>query len=382
MCFFMYFLSPLLLACDVCLRQGLLLEKDLGVMNPTNRKCLVRSMKWKLWGMGEEPPAPEKLLAKNASCGAVRIEWNPSESNPSFPVHKFVLRRASLVQEGEGTGEWVTVMDGPDRSFFDARLNPGAAYRYSLQAWNALGHSSAVDVDVLVATEDCAPGAWWLGAGGYGAGVEPVSELVPGVIAALVGSAAAALYLVTRGGRTGRSDEDPSGRRNNGDRRGARGERPEALPPPASVGGADGGGGGGAVESDGRLQGSPIPGSSNGVGGWSDRERNDQRRRISGASMSSSSLRTMPAHKGALKRASSDAAAVTGSTAVGRDGAPSGGNGGAGREPSSRRVSEVGAKAAAAESIRKEASRRFMTRKSTSREEKDGCTLCHKEWRW
>lgn len=360
------------------------MEKDLGVMNPTNRKCLVRSMKWKLWGMGEEPPAPEKLLAKNASCGAVRLEWSPSESNPSFPVHKFVLRRASLVQEGEGTGEWVTVMDGPDRSFFDARLNPGAAYRYSLQAWNALGHSSAIDVDVLVATEDCAPGAWWLGGGGgggYGAGAGPVSDSVRGVIAALVWSAVAALYLMTRGGRRGRSDEDPSGRRNNGDRRGARGERPEALPPPASVSGADGGGGG-AVESDGRLQGSPIPGSSNGIGGWSDREKGDQRRRMSSASASLSSLRMAPAPKGALKRASSDAAGVTASTAAGRDGAPSGGNGGAGREPSSRRVSEIGVKAAAAESIRKEASRRLMTRKSTSREEKDVCTLCHKEWRW
>lgn len=363
------------------------MEKDLGVKNPTNRKCLVRSMKWKLWGMGEEPPAPEKLLAENASCGAVRLEWIPNESNRSFPVHKFVLRRASLVQEGEGTGEWVTVMDGPDRSFFDARLNPGAKYRYSLQAWNALGHSSAVDVDVLVATEDCAPRAWWLwgrggGGGGYSVGAESVSESIHGVVATLFSCAVAALWMVTRGGRKGRNDEDPSGRRNNGDRRGARGERPEALPPPASVGGANGGGcGGGAAESDGRLQGSPIPGSTNGGGGRSDRGRSDQRRRMFTASASLPSVKTAPAPKGALKRASSDAAAVTAPTAAGRDGAPSGGNGGV-REASSRRVSEIGVKAATAESIRKEASRRLMTRKSTSREEKDVCTLCHKEWRW
>ncbi|CAN0581251.1 unnamed protein product, partial [Ectocarpus sp. 12 AP-2014] len=57
------------------------------------------------------------------------------------PVHKHVLRRALLGAEGERDGGWVTVMAGPGGAFFDAGLQPGAVYRYALQAWNALGHS-------------------------------------------------------------------------------------------------------------------------------------------------------------------------------------------------------------------------------------------------
>ncbi|CAN0571442.1 unnamed protein product, partial [Ectocarpus sp. 12 AP-2014] len=89
---------------ELAARQGALLEQDLGITRPAFKRNLVRSMQWKLWGMGEEPAAPAGLRATSSACGAASLEWDqtcPANSELSFPVHKHVLRRALLGAEGE-----------------------------------------------------------------------------------------------------------------------------------------------------------------------------------------------------------------------------------------------------------------------------------------
>lgn len=391
-----------------------MLEHDLGISRPAFRKRLVRSMKWKLWGMGEEPGAPEALRAANASCGALSLEWDVSERNLSFPVHTFVLRRAPLGPAREIDGEWVTVMEGPMRAFFDARLKPGRAYRYSLQAWNALGHSNWVEMDIVVGTLDCLPRGswrrWWSGAsGGWDEGD---SLSLDGAFAMMLVATVAVMCFRTLSSRVA-STGNRNGRRGDGvDVRGggvgggrdAR-RRPEALRsaavaitgtfPSGTDGGSDDGHEGFVAASNASAGGGGSPMSTASSNGWSDRERNDRsqqqkkppsqpRRRSScvGASTTSSTSRSTLLGAGSkdrsMKRVCSDGMAGGGGGPVssisgsGRGATGSGGGSGGGVHTSN----------AAVESMRKEAARRLMTRRSTSREEKEVCKECGKEWKW
>lgn len=395
--------------------QGALLEQDLGVTRPAFKRNLVRSMQWKLWGMGEEPAAPSGLRAANASssCGAVSLEWDqttPANSGLSFPVHKYVLRRAPMGQGGERHGDWVTVMASPHSAFFDAGLQPGATYRYALQAWNALGHSGSVEIDVVVATEDCAlGGSWfWSPGGGAAGGADSAEATLGGLILATAVSVAAAFCFraLCGGGGDGngeRSKKAAAGARSwsspGGFDRGSSGgssissnsgsgrrEADRRRPPDshAVVTGTVAGKAaaapdkGGAV-GNGRKVGSPVPGQSSGSGGWSDRdsrEKVEPLRRLSGsatgggkASCPTSSSSRLAASKDRLKRASSDVAAA-GSNAN---------SGGTGRLSSSARNLTVG------ESVRKERAKRLhmvSSRHSSSRDERGVCKECHKEWKW
>lgn len=313
--------------------QGALLEHDLGVINTSHRRILVRSMKWKLWGMGEEPAAPTELRAVNHSCGVVRLDWNLNggDSNVSFPVHKSVVRRALLGQKGDRMGEWETVMAGRERRLFDATVRPGSLYRYHLQAWNALGHSSPVETDVIV--ETCEAGF----------------DVLP--ITALASTMAMMIAGVLIAGKLGwgqrpqsRSTAGSNGRAGSGDRLG-----PRLEPLDTTV-----------VASHNRdeatFQGSysPVSASSNGVA-WAQRERS-----ATGATLTSLH---MPVSHGAsrerLGRSGSEAVAGT-STVV---------------------ASPEVSKAATVESIRKQAVKRLMSKRSSSYD-KELCRVCRREWRW
>lgn len=349
--------------------QGELLEKDLGVTRPAFRKRLVRSMKWKLWGMGEEPAAPEGLRAANASCGALSLEWDRTEGNLSFPVHKFVLRRALLGERGETAGSWETVMDGSNRAFFDARLKPGGIYKYSLQAWNALGHSSAAELDVQVATRDCVlQDYWWSGGGVVEASM---LSLVGAAFALLVG----ALYVGVPGGkRMGRLALKNGTLNNNDDGRCPK--RPEVL---SVITGTEGRARDDQVAlSSAPAEASPISLSSN--EGWSDRDTLSERRRSSPSCMLAKSTHNLSARlrsgstpKDRMKKGASVGAGIGQGVGGGRG--SHGGGGGGGRDPRPDVTVAV-------ESIRKEAARRLMSRQSNSLEEKEVCNVCKREWKW
>lgn len=368
------------------------MEKDLGITRPAFRRRLTQSMLWKLWKMGEEPAAPGALRASDSYCGAVSLRWDgASESNVSFPVHKFVLRRAVLGQRGGGgeVKDWVPVMDGASAGFLDTGLQAGESYRYNLQAWNAIGHSSSVEIDVTVATKGCGPWISWLGGGGA-----EEEQSLGDLLAALTALAAAALGFRALGGRkrgeaaaavaslavTGTMDEN--GHRGGGGGGAGRQQqrrRPDSLPPakPAktaavslsshSEGDSEGQHAGGA--------GSPVSASSNGGGSWSDKEKSDPRKRPSMLRMATRG------QKRTLKRATSEV--IPGTTGAGAGGVGTGrssplGNGGF-REPGRPDAKQH---ALAAESMRKEAAKRLMPRRSSSREDKEVCRVCRREWRW
>lgn len=315
--------------------QGALLEHDLGVANPAHRRILVRSMKWKLWGMGEEPAAPTDLRAVNHSCGVVRLDWNLNggDGNVSFPVHKSVVRRALLGQKGGRMGDWETIMDWRDRRLFDATVRPGSLYRYNLQAWNALGHSSPVETDVLV--EPCEDGF----DGPFGV---PIVALVTVTMAIITG------FLLDGklgcGQRPqGRLTPGRNGRAGSGDRL-----RPRLEPLDATVVASHNG-------DDCTLHGSssPVSASSNG-GAWPQRERS-----ATGATLTSLH---MPASHGASRErlARSGSEGVVGTFVA----------------VASPEVSE-----AAVASIRKKAAKRLLSKRSSSYD-KELCRVCRREWRW
>lgn len=410
-----------------------MLEQDLGVTRPAFKRNLVRSMQWKLWGMGEEPAAPTGLRAANASssCGAVSLDWDqtsPSNSRLSFPVHKYVLRRAPLGPEGERDGGWVTVMAGPNGAFFDAGLRPGAAYRYALQAWNALGHSSSVEIDVVVATEDCALGGSWFwspGGGGRG-GADSAEASLGGLVLATAVSVAAAFCFRALGGSGGGGGSEEGRRRKTSARsssprgfdRGSNGgsssggvgsgsstssrreevdrrRRPEArLAVAGTATGKSAVSDGSAAGGNGRGAGSPTRlGRSGGSGrGDADREMIEQpRRRLSGSGVSckpsSSSARLVASSKEGLRRSSSDVTAAgrgakaAAAAAAAAASTANGGGGITGRLSSAR--SSTGA--SVGESVRKERARRLQIASrhhSSSRDEREVCKECYKEWRW
>ncbi|CAM9352260.1 unnamed protein product, partial [Laminaria digitata] len=87
-------------------------------------------------------------------------------------------------------------MDGANTAFLDAGVQPGESYRFNLRAWNAIGHSTSVEIDVTVATKECMPWSSWFGARG---GEEPsLSDLLAALTAI---AAAAALGFRALGGR-------------------------------------------------------------------------------------------------------------------------------------------------------------------------------------
>lgn len=385
---------------------------------PAFKRNLVRSMQWKLWGMGEEPAAPSGLRAADASsCGAVSLDWDPTtaaNSRLSFPVHKYVLRRAPLGGQGERDGDWVTVMASPNSAFFDAGLQPGAAYRYALQAWNALGHSSSVEIDVVVATEDCALGGSWFwspGGGGGNGGADSAEASFGGLMLATAVTVAAAFGLraLGGGGMNGSSESkkkstsawssspspppggfdrgssggsNSSGTSSSTSRRAVdRRRRPDGAH--AAVTGTAAGKAavpdGGSAGGNGRRAASPIPGQSSEGIGWSDvnsREIEPHRRLSGSGAGSKPSSSRLTGSKDRLRRTSSDVAATAGGAAVAAAGIGANG-GGTGRLSSARNLT-IG------ESVRKERAKRLhlSSRYSSSRDERDICKECGKEWKW
>lgn len=343
------------------------MEQDLGITRPAFRKRLVRSMKWKLWGMGEEPAAPDGFRATNTSCGALSLEWekNEGEGSLSFPVHKFVLRRAPLEQREAtsavlGAGQWTTVMQGSDRGFFDSRVKPGAGYRYSLQAWNALGHSSAAEIDVVVATDDCVE-FWWLGSGGASiAGLDYLLGIVVAILSLILGTAYVTCYAAP-----------------------PRRVRPEAL---RSLSKSDRGNSqeGGAVSVTGAavIKGSSSsPRSSTGASGGGLSTSSIPRE----PSIVNSSRRLLRTESVPVKKYNANHEVVTGTLSerrVNGSGGGGGGGGGGGSTPAGGGLDSRPEISAAIASMRKEAARRLMTRQSTSHEDKELCKLCGREWKW
>eukprot|EP00953_Heterococcus_sp_UTEX-ZZ885_P005829 3609-Heterococcus_DN1.PRE.2 len=166
---------------------GALLEQELGITKAAFRKRLVQRMEWKMWAMGTEPAPPTTVKWAARPGGGLVVTWLPPQQDKhSFPVHKYLLKRRLLHSNATAlpvfgdvssstcsanagttaagaiavhsssstdTALWVTVLDGPGTTCVDGRLQADSAYLYSLQAWNALGHSEAVTFEYVTDSE-------------------------------------------------------------------------------------------------------------------------------------------------------------------------------------------------------------------------------------
>jgi hypothetical protein len=172
---------------DLMDNGGALLEQELGISKAAFRKRLVQRMEWKMWAMGTEPAPPTTVKWAARTGGGLVVTWLPPQQDKrSFPVHKYLLKRrllhsnatalpvfgdvsSSTCSANSGTTAagalavssssstdtalWVTVLDGPGTTCVDGRLQSDSAYLYSLQAWNALGHSEAVTFEYVTDSE-------------------------------------------------------------------------------------------------------------------------------------------------------------------------------------------------------------------------------------
>jgi hypothetical protein len=176
---------------DLMDNGGALLEQELGITKAAFRKRLVQRMEWKMWAMGTEPRPPTIVKWAARTGGGLVVTWLPPQQDKhSFPVHKYLLKRRLLHSNATAlpvfgdnhsssssscsavsgtttaagalavcsssstdTALWITVLDGPSTTCVDGRLQSGSAYLYSLQAWNALGHSEAVTFEYVTDSE-------------------------------------------------------------------------------------------------------------------------------------------------------------------------------------------------------------------------------------
>jgi hypothetical protein len=127
---------------------GQLLEEELGITKAPFRRRLVRSMQWKLWGVGSEPKMPiilDRSVGPPSSMDGRRslsVRWKDGDREQAqlFPTHKYLLRRKVA---GQSSGDWEIVWDGPGEMTIDVNLEQGVHYEYILEAWNVIGRSEA-----------------------------------------------------------------------------------------------------------------------------------------------------------------------------------------------------------------------------------------------
>ncbi|CAM9278012.1 unnamed protein product [Chrysoparadoxa australica] len=126
------------------------IERELGIEKPAFQKRLLRSMKWRLWGVGEEPGPPVNLRVMGSGGNSISIAWDAPDDESGFLAHKYVLKRRKVPKLGSKssgqTHNWSWVTDKSRLAHVDTGLDPVTTYEYSLVAWNAIGHSEAITV--------------------------------------------------------------------------------------------------------------------------------------------------------------------------------------------------------------------------------------------
>eukprot|EP00586_Coscinodiscus_wailesii_P008032 CAMPEP_0172522172 /NCGR_PEP_ID=MMETSP1066-20121228/292977_1 /TAXON_ID=671091 /ORGANISM="Coscinodiscus wailesii, Strain CCMP2513" /LENGTH=703 /DNA_ID=CAMNT_0013305147 /DNA_START=247 /DNA_END=2355 /DNA_ORIENTATION=+ len=184
--------------------DGSALLTDLGIEKSSFRKKLVKHISARMLGIGDIPSPPTKVKHKLESCSTISFTWDKSLAR-GFPVHSYrVQRRAVEIHGGYTrstlnssndyiqrtlsqrtlsscagacteeelteivtgdisteslvdsdlasrtfpTCDWVTVYSGGETSFHDSWLDRHHKYIYRLQAWNNVGRSQWVEVDV------------------------------------------------------------------------------------------------------------------------------------------------------------------------------------------------------------------------------------------
>ena len=166
---------------DLVEDDGKALETELAIHRPADRRRIVRSIRMMMTGVGRAPEPPRAFSARPADeaapCGQLlRLTWSAADGG-HFPVHKYrvqrrtlpprLTRRASERDENlsremlpaahlnsTAPSDWVDIFDGMLLEHSDPEHEPALGALYRLCAWNCMGRSEPVLLEVP-ALEQC-----------------------------------------------------------------------------------------------------------------------------------------------------------------------------------------------------------------------------------
>lgn len=153
--------------------NGEALEKDLGIEKQKIRKTLLRGLRVKLLGIGSSPTKPLRISYTIDTCSAVTLDWRKPAAI-SFPVHGYRVQRKTIVKRSmtnfsdvshinvdtsiqkpsneiesvSVSSDWTTVYFGAEPHYFDSNVIENSKIVYRVQAWNLVGHSEWLTVDI------------------------------------------------------------------------------------------------------------------------------------------------------------------------------------------------------------------------------------------
>jgi len=187
--------------------NGEMLTTELGITKPSFVKKIVYLMHARMLGIGSVPEPPTDIKFKVENCNSVTFTWAKSFA-AGFPVHSYRIQRRAVKMFSNSSQQqqqqqqstintskssldnnnnnnnicphpdenfmtplnynenpcnkpsqqekfqlqshlnWVTAFVGADTEFFDHSLEPGYSFKYRIQAWNSVGRSTWVTVDI------------------------------------------------------------------------------------------------------------------------------------------------------------------------------------------------------------------------------------------
>lgn len=153
--------------------DGLSLREDLGIHKPTFRKKILRHIQASLLGVGAVPDKIDLTFLRSTieSCSTVSFSWIKPNAR-GFPVHSYKVQRrhvdlysstnniieglwksdglyeSSSAIKSTSVSQWVNIYSGGEPQFHDNSLQLGHLYYYRIQAWNSVGRSEWVDIDI------------------------------------------------------------------------------------------------------------------------------------------------------------------------------------------------------------------------------------------
>jgi len=165
---------------ELIINDGEALRIDLGIEKYFFRKKLVRLIKARMLGVGTVPQPIPNSSYNVESCSSVSFTWHKPNAR-GFPVHSYRIQRRAIAKEygnfvfqqsspNNSTFQidslglnstntslvpakifnenWKDVYVGADTEFVDTGLELSCAYIYRIQAWNAVGRSQWVILDI------------------------------------------------------------------------------------------------------------------------------------------------------------------------------------------------------------------------------------------
>ena len=140
----------------------------MGIHKPAFRKKILRHINARLLGVGTVPDSlkPSEVNYSLESCSTVSFSWIKPDAR-GFPVHSYKVQRRDIdLYSSSDThsnynsnnndlnifpelkSPWVNIYCGGEPQFHDNTLKLGNSFIYRIQAWNSVGRSEWVDIDI------------------------------------------------------------------------------------------------------------------------------------------------------------------------------------------------------------------------------------------